>query len=400
MNFNHIRDVKKFLKELALNLNIKILYTIGETSINILDGKIPNYFMLFSDVEIDKIYKNFENVIEIELHPFSFFFKYKEEEFFLIKLEENKIKSDQFIENYLYKICKKSLLIPLLYDIKKCIFKNIEILTSFNTNIEFNKNILFDKKNSKSRYFIYLIKKSICEEEDKDKINFLFDKSNHENIKIGSLIENNIKSLANLPYEKKIKISILFTILTSKESSILIEEFSKTNFFIDFFPILSKCKEHYQSKEYHPEGTLYDHLVLTSKEVESSDFALKIAALLHDIGKVETINLNYNSTKPKYPNHAIISFKIAKNYIKNLANFFNFIENLETKIEFLIVNHMKIAFLPDLDENQVEGIIKSRYLKDLLKLLKADLKASSADLNIYKRVNSFITKRANPNIIR
>jgi hypothetical protein len=190
----------------------------------------------------------------------------------------------------------------------------------------------------------------------------------------------------------KYRVSLLFFVLQSNESKILIKEFSKTDFFVWFFPLLEKCKTHYQTKEYHPEGTLYDHLILTAIEINSNDFALKLAAILHDIGKVESINYNPKENYPKYPNHANLSASIAKRYIKDILRFFPFYPFLLEKISFLIENHMKIAFLPDIEEDKKKDILSSMYLPDLLKLLKADLNASSADLNIYKRVYSYIQK--------
>ncbi|NMC66752.1 MAG: HD domain-containing protein, partial [Spirochaetales bacterium] len=120
--------------------------------------------------------------------------------------------------------------------------------------------------------------------------------------------------------------------------------------------------------------------------------ALKLAAMLHDIGKVESISINPKANYPKYPNHANLSANIAKRYLKDILRFFPFYSQLLEKVTFLIENHMKIAFLPDLEEDKKKDILNSVYLNDLLKLLKADLNASSADLNIYKRVYSYIQK--------
>jgi len=441
MKFNHIKEVKIYLKKLDDLIKPYKFYCIGETAISILDNKIPNLYFIISDIEISLIYKNFDEVNTIELFPYSFSFEYKEELFFLINIDKKiSNKNIDLVLMYLENIIKKSLLIPLLYDPSSATFKNINKCFNF-LNKEDKKYINgFYNRNSRenSRYFEFFQKYY------KENIYKAYNgrqKSNNSNIKCNNKSKLNIYSkyridnkygidnysvdyINNIDYINKkedankrgilgessfyfnilldkinkendilkYRVSLLFMVFQSNESRFLIEEFSKTDFFISLFPLMGKCKMHYQTKEYHPEGTLYDHLILTAMEINSNDFALKLAAMLHDIGKVESISINPKANYPKYPNHANLSANIAKRYLKDILRFFPFYSQLLEKVTFLIENHMKIAFLPDLEEDKKKDILNSVYLNDLLKLLKADLNASSADLNIYKRVYSYIQK--------
>ncbi|HPC39001.1 MAG TPA: HD domain-containing protein [Exilispira sp.] len=406
MWFNHIKEVKMFLKELSDLIKPYNLYCISETAISILDNKIPNNYFIVSDIEISSIYKYFDEVNNIELYPFSFTFKFKDELFFLIKLDEKIDKKNlRKIVDYFDKITLNSLIIPLFYDPYSGTFKNLENCFLFfnNKTAENSKKSLTIYKKVNSRYFEFI--KRFFNIDQKDfRYNRLIKNNYYNESNYG--IEKETKNL-NLPsiyFEKllenikqksnflQLRISMLFFVLQSIESKILIEELSKTDFFLWFFPLLEKCKIHYQTKEFHPEGTLYDHLILTAMEIDSSDIALKLAAILHDIGKVESINHNAKSYHPKYPNHAKLSANIAKRYLKDISKYLPFYPNLTEKVTFLIENHMKIAYLPDIEEDKRKDILNSNYLPDLLKLLKADLNSSSADLNIYKRVYSYVQK--------
>ncbi len=413
MRFDHISQIKAFLKELFEFSKESSFYCIGETAINILEGKIPQYFMILSDIDIYKIYKFFDNVINIELYPFSFSFNYKGEQFFLITMDINKRKqSENYFHNIIGEISEKSLVIPLIYDISKGVFKNLNDIFYLNrknnkdneiksySNVKIYK-VIYNEKSRFTNFAIRYIDAKKVRDKIKNEIKYEeFDENKNPENPLFFYINHILKNIDKQNQQLKFRLSFLFFAFTSFESKILVEELSKTDFFIDLFPILSQCKNHFQSKEYHPEGTLYDHLILTVKEIESNSFELKIAGLLHDIGKIESISFKNNSSKPKYPNHSFLSSKIARKYLIKYENYFSFIPDLIEKICFLIENHMKVAFLPDLEENKIKEIISSKYLKDLLKLLKADLKASSADLGIYKRTISFLQKRLGANFNR
>lgn len=394
MQFNHIKDVKLFLKEVNELSKTNNFFCIGETSISILDNRIPQFFMVISDIEIEDIYKNFEDIYHINIYPFSFSFKYRDELFLLIKIDKRIIREGikdlfEIINNY----PENSLIIPLIFDIKNGVFKNLNNCFSLKDNNYRNSIYINDFRNiSKSRYFQYSEKVF----EEKYHYSYLSTTDNPLNLWINDIFNRINMSNDNISY----KSSIFLISLISNESSILVDMLSKFDFFSYFFPLLEECKSHNQSKDYHPEGTLYDHLILTTKEIESNEIELKMAALLHDIGKIKAINSKNKNNLPKYPNHALISSRIARSYLIKLKDLFPFIHDMVIKTCFLIENHMKIAFLPDIDEIKKEEIMNSVYLKDLLKLLKADIKASSADLNIYKRVLSYIQRKMKQNFIR
>ncbi len=409
MLFNHISEVKLFLSDLQNLIKPNKIYCIGETAICMLDKKIPQYFLILSDIEISFIYKNFDDVQNIQIYPFSFSFKYHDELFFILQFNK-KLSMNNYDEiiDFVSSISDFSLQIPLIYDVTTGTIKNIKMNFDIFINKENKKDM---NKNSGIRYFEYAKSrldniKNIKSDRDA-KNNYVTE--NLESMKGKGYIDDSFLNKLILIIFKRIesmknsfifKISILFFALTSYESKILIKELSKLDFFNEFFPVLENCKYHLQSKEYHPEGSLYDHLILTAIEVEYNDFSLKISAILHDIGKIETMNYRTKEDQPKYPNHAIISSNLAKKYLRKISEYFRFYPDLIMKVSFLIENHMKIAFIQNLDEIKRKEILNSPYLSELLKLLKADLKASSADLNIYRQVVSYIQKKGVQNIIR
>lgn len=88
-------------------------------------------------------------------------------------------------------------------------------------------------------------------------------------------------------------------------------------------------------KHPHHHLDLWNHTLLTLDIAQMegfNDYAVKLALLLHDIGKPYSF---VEGDVRHYPNHALCSYEIAKNILSR----FNYTEEFKIKVLFLIKNH-------------------------------------------------------------
>lgn len=129
----------------------------------------------------------------------------------------------------------------------------------------------------------------------------------------------------------------------------------------DIFFFVERCKDTNQKLEYHPEGTVLNHLLQCFNWAcrESSDIDLILAALLHDVGKFEN---SYGHDK------------IAIDWLQDICSL---------KTLFLIEHHIRIH----------------KYLNGKMKKLKSCIYlANHPWLPQLIQLSRFDTKARNPNI--
>jgi hypothetical protein len=397
MPFNHITDVQLFVKKISVILRPYNCFLVGDSAIYLLNRKIPQYFQFITDAEIHELYKRFDKIYHVNLTPFSFACFFEDQLLFFLKV--NRERGFDLLQSFnkYYLFNKSVFLLPIVYDPIKRIFRNINL---FHYDIFKENKLIGIKQDNLSYYsrYAYILseKNKLNSGENLLGINNQYEKQ--EKIEIDRILEcssitswlnacSNDRQITPFPY-----IAELFFTFTSYESKKLIDIMSEEGILIKFFPMLKICKQHNQTKEYHPEGTLYDHLVFALKALETKDFSVMVATLLHDVGKVQAYQAKSKGNKPKYPNHANLSLQIIRKTLKAISEELPFINDFYEKTTYLIENHMYIAFLPVIDENKKNDILKSPYLNDLLKLLKADIKASTDDLSNYQKIASYVQK--------
>lgn len=118
---------------------------------------------------------------------------------------------------------------------------------------------------------------------------------------------------------------------------------------------------------YHLEGNIWEHTLLVCKQAENASYEVKIAALLHDIGKPSTRKVNPKNGRVSFFNHdavsAFMSLEILKREElglskKQIAHIFN-----------LIALHTQIY---KLTPEQLKEIGNKELVTDLIELGKAD----------------------------
>jgi putative nucleotidyltransferase with HDIG domain len=83
-------------------------------------------------------------------------------------------------------------------------------------------------------------------------------------------------------------------------------------------PELNLCIGVRQNKEYHKHD-VFTHSILACDNIEEPNLILRLAALMHDIGKLTTYNESNKSGKITFYSHEVASAKIAKTILKRLG---------------------------------------------------------------------------------
>ena len=145
--------------------------------------------------------------------------------------------------------------------------------------------------------------------------------------------------------------------------------------------------------KYHTDNALIHTLKVVDKVEDNGGGALeKIAALLHDIGKIDTVAAG-EDWMFHFRKHELVGAQIAKTILEGLR----FSNNDVDYITFLVENHMYVKSWKDeviVKDSSIRKLIRRmKHLDDLLRLVDADNKSHHPDWimenqvsNIYKRI--------------
>lgn len=170
-------------------------------------------------------------------------------------------------------------------------------------------------------------------------------------------------------------------LLTDKPSnSLMIME--ETGVMDVLFPELKRTVGFDQNSPFH-DKTLFDHLLCVVDTVPK-DLSLRLAALFHDVSKVDTLTIGEDG-RGHFFGHEILGADVAKDVLKRYKAPNKLIE----KVQILILDHMKVhAEMTDKAlRRQIKRVGKENVM-DLYELLIADCKCTRID-----RDASFIENR-------
>ena len=153
-----------------------------------------------------------------------------------------------------------------------------------------------------------------------------------------------------------------------------------SGFLKELWPELSCLDEVDHSKEYHPEGNVWDHTLETfryRKALASGAFDLRLSLglLLHDVGK--PISASFGSRR--FDGHAELGARTAKHFLKRLE----YEGALADDIFFLVKNHMLPAALKRLPLIKTREIMTSPLFPVLMELYRCDESSSFKVLDNY-----------------
>lgn len=148
------------------------------------------------------------------------------------------------------------------------------------------------------------------------------------------------------------------------------------------FPELHACKGVAQPKEYHHEGDVFEHLKSCTKNfTDDHGPDVRLAALLHDIGKPETFAVK---ERIRFDHHAEVSARIADTVLRR----FQSSSDRRQKICWLIEHHMMMNAFAELTEVRKAHWYFHPWFQELLQLFWLD--AAGTDPGDYRLYNQII----------
>lgn len=166
----------------------------------------------------------------------------------------------------------------------------------------------------------------------------------------------------------------------------------ESGFIEKYWPELTSMTGIAQTKDHHPEGNVWNHVLEAFKYRKRNDPLLSFAILLHDLGKTVATGTR---DKP-YEDHAHHGATLAQRFLKRLSFPEDFIRN----VSFLIRHHMMPEALPRMPLYRIEKLLNSELFPTLLELYRADLLSTfQGPENYYeacKIYRTYMKTRANP----
>ena len=174
--------------------------------------------------------------------------------------------------------------------------------------------------------------------------------------------------------------AFLICLLVSPRPELGLKLLKGSGFLDEFWPELARFDDVDQSKEFHPEGNVWNHTLETfryRKELSSGayDLRLSLGLLLHDIGK--PISASFGSRR--FDGHAELGAKAAARFLERLE----FEPSIIEDIFFLVKNHMLPAALKRLPLTKTSGIMASPLFPTLMELYRCDESSSFKGLDCY-----------------
>lgn len=195
-----------------------------------------------------------------------------------------------------------------------------------------------------------------------------------------------------LPLDVHTQRDLLTLILTGKHTAAGLQFLFHAGYFHRYWPELEVLKDVSHSKEYHPEGDVWDHTAETFTYRKNQDLAISLALLLHDVGKPHAQTLEGR----RFDKHAEIGTRIASQFLHRLG----FTDPLVTKVLFLVRNHMMPGALKTLPIYRVEKVLESDWFPELLEVYRCDLSSTFRGPGGYyeacKIYRAFLRNRKNP----
>ncbi len=132
-----------------------------------------------------------------------------------------------------------------------------------------------------------------------------------------------------------------------------------------------------QPPEFHPEGDVFTHTVMTVEHLRDPSPALAMAALLHDIGKPPTLS---RTDRIRFNEHDAVGAEMAGAVCRRLH-----LSGEETdRIVDLVANHLRVKDLPKMRPAKAKRFLLQPDAADHLELHRADCLASHGDLSVHQ----------------
>jgi poly(A) polymerase len=196
---------------------------------------------------------------------------------------------------------------------------------------------------------------------------------------------------------------LLTSLLVSGRPDLGLELLKAAGFVREFWPELARLDDVDHSKEFHPEGNVWDHTMETFRYRKTAprnretyraayDLRLSLGLLLHDVGKP----LAASSGSRRFDGHAELGAREARRFLERLG----FEPSLIADVYYLVKNHMLPAALPRLPLAKTGEVMESPLFSTLMELYRCDESSSFKGMDAYYESSAayqtYLKRRRNP----
>jgi poly(A) polymerase len=175
----------------------------------------------------------------------------------------------------------------------------------------------------------------------------------------------------------------LIKMLTEGGARRAFELMDATGLLEQILPEVSRMKGVEQPPEFHPEGDVFVHTLMLLEHLKGTSPTLAFGALLHDVGKPETITFE---DRIRFNNHDKVGAETAREICRRLR-----MSNEETeRIEWLVGQHMRLAYAPDMRSSKLKRFVREEGFRELLELGRIDCLASHGDLSTINWIEEYL----------
>ncbi len=185
---------------------------------------------------------------------------------------------------------------------------------------------------------------------------------------------------------------LLVDVLTGRHAEKGLDLLDDLGFVGSYWPVLAQMGTTDHTKDFHPEGDVWEHTLEALSNRKSVDLTVSAALLLHDVGKPESPRTRERA----FDGHAEIGARTARRFLRELG----FDESFVERVAWLVRHHMVPGIIHKLPARRVEPVMASPLFPLLLEVYRCDLSATFTGPEPYYRAcktyRSFLKNRSNP----
>jgi poly(A) polymerase len=169
----------------------------------------------------------------------------------------------------------------------------------------------------------------------------------------------------------------LVRILTEGGARYGFELLDRSGLLQHILPEVKACQGVEQPPEFHPEGDVWEHVLLMLESMREPSRTLAWGVLLHDIGKPPTFRI---ADRIRFDGHAEVGTAMAKNRLEELkaSN-----EDIE-RVSSLVANHMRFKDVPNMRVSTLKRFLRIPHFEEHLELHRLDCLASNGRTDVYQ----------------
>ena len=196
-------------------------------------------------------------------------------------------------------------------------------------------------------------------------------------------IERHAAEIVEISAERiRDELNLMLTEGAPREAFALLDE---TGLLEAVLPEAAKMRGVPQSPEHHPEGDVWTHTLLLLENLRDPTLTLAWGALLHDVGKPETIEF---ADRIRFHGHVEVGVKLAEEILTRLR----FSNQQIERIIALVANHMRFGHVTEMRMGRLKRFLQTDGFDEHMELHRLDCVASHGKLGNYEFVREKVAE--------